>query len=342
VGLDRVWKVGPEKGKGGKDKGGKGDKGGKVGKDGSGEKGGKSNDPKGASGAESKGKAKGKGKGKDDVSIQLSTLWVGQRVQVLYPGGAWYAADIWEISSDSRYVSAPVSIHCMGGNPNHSEWVSVERLWQNGGPSEKEEAKKTPTSPTSVNLEYDMGDLVQAMADDGYWYPGRVVQVKVKKHSAAPFRVSFSGYDSEEDEWMGSERIKVRKAKGKGKGKEKGKGEGKGKAEGKHKPERRARSEREGFLAESSIFAAQLEALQGDWAEKAKPKKKWSVDGPHAQQEGEDESRCFSLVEGENGGLLWGMGAKYTLDGSFAKESKEAVWRSSRDGSVAFTWMRKL
>eukprot|EP00927_Polykrikos_kofoidii_P025201 TRINITY_DN22692_c3_g1_i1.p1 TRINITY_DN22692_c3_g1~~TRINITY_DN22692_c3_g1_i1.p1 ORF type:complete len:394 (-),score=63.13 TRINITY_DN22692_c3_g1_i1:465-1646(-) len=58
----------------------------------------------------------------------------------------------------------------------------------------------------------DVGDKLRALFRDGKLYPAEVVQVSdVKKYADSPFKVHFTGYDSNEDVWVGLEGLRSKK-----------------------------------------------------------------------------------------------------------------------------------
>lgn len=91
----------------------------------------------------------------------------------------------------------------------------------------------------------------------------------------------------------------------------------------------------------SEIFAKQCEGLQGLWEEVDQRSKKWVVNGTkaHRQIKAGVSPRGYTLCEGSEGGLVWGINGQYVLEPSFKPGDKIARWlRASATGAVAFSW----
>lgn len=88
-------------------------------------------------------------------------------------------------------------------------------------------------------------------------------------------------------------------------------------------------------------FALQCEGLQGLWAETDKKTKRWIVDGAkaHRQIRTGTSPSSYTLCEGDDGGLVWGIKGQYVLDSHFKPGSSLALWlRPGTGGEVAFSW----
>jgi len=58
------------------------------------------------------------------------------------------------------------------------------------------------------------GTSVQAMADDGVYYPAKVVTVSESKNrTKAPVKVNFNGYAASEDRWVGGDKLRSKALK---------------------------------------------------------------------------------------------------------------------------------
>jgi len=84
---------------------------------------------------------------------------VGDHVEGLYKDGIWYAATIVKINSDGTYTLE----------------------WADGGTRDtvKPESKiRPPTSPSpSPASKYQVGELVEGLFKDGYWYKATIVKI---------------------------------------------------------------------------------------------------------------------------------------------------------------------
>jgi len=140
------------------------------------------------------------------------------RLHAKYSDGEFYPAQVLGISTSKNRAKKPVNITYVNFADAGSVWMALadlksKKLPKAAAPEKgkakakgkpKEAAKKAP----SVNLSaLTKGTKLQAKASDGVWYAAEVVAVSKKKNDT-PVKVSFVGYTSASDEWVGASQIR--------------------------------------------------------------------------------------------------------------------------------------
>jgi hypothetical protein len=113
-------------------------------------------------------------------NIPKAGFRVGERVEV-FDQGDWYRAIITESEGNE------FKVHYFGYEYEEDEWKKPNQIRQ--------------FKPKSVAA----GSLIEAQYEEK-WYPAKVLQVKGGAHL-----VHYTGFGAEYDEWVSSDRIRLRK-----------------------------------------------------------------------------------------------------------------------------------
>jgi len=164
-----------------------------------------------------------------------SGLEVGARLQADFEG-VYYAADVLEVSKSSKRSKAPVKVRYSGYGAEMDAWLGAEHLRSKAikaakaeppkqkkgeerpplrGHSKEEKWETDPHQKPAKEAKPDYAALKPGMrlrADyAGTLYPAEVLEVtELKKYAKAPVRVRYEGFGSNEDAWLGADKLKCK------------------------------------------------------------------------------------------------------------------------------------
>jgi len=127
-----------------------------------------------------------------------SNYSVGSKVEILW-SGSWYKGEILEVNND-KY-----KIHYDGYGSNWDEWVTSERLRQQGGTMT---ATNTSENTSTGNSKYKIGQHVEAWNVD--WYKATVIGFGSGNYEGY-IKVHYDGYSSGSDQYIKESNIRLPK-----------------------------------------------------------------------------------------------------------------------------------
>lgn len=135
------------------------------------------------------------------VSAAFADWKKGDKVEILW-GGRWYPGTVVEVDG------AKTKVGYDGYASSWDEWAAPERLRavgaeQTAATAKAESAGAATAVPAPVSGAWKTGDRVEAYSS-GKWYPGKIVEAE-----AARWKVTYDGYSSRWDEWLGADRIRA-------------------------------------------------------------------------------------------------------------------------------------
>jgi len=133
---------------------------------------------------------------------------VGAKGEAKYlADGAWYKAEVLQVSESQKRRKAPVKVHFIGWDASEDIWVSLDEMRKfpkvKGASKPEAKVEEAPKFP-------DVGAKGEAkFALDGAWYKAEVVQTSTsKKRSQAPVKIHFTGWEYSEDAWVSLDEIR--------------------------------------------------------------------------------------------------------------------------------------
>jgi quercetin dioxygenase-like cupin family protein len=131
---------------------------------------------------------------------ELANIEVGQKLHAVHrDDGQFYPAEVVAVAKDGKRSKAPVQVTYNGYEGK--AWVSLAQL-------KSKKLGLTGKEPQPDFSGLTKGLRMQVKADDGKFYAAEVVTVSKNKKSSAPVKVSWVGYTSASDEWVGADRIR--------------------------------------------------------------------------------------------------------------------------------------
>jgi len=155
----------------------------------------------------------------------VDALEVGMKLKAEYSDGAFYPAEVVQVSSASKRAKAPVKVHYVGYEAGEDAWLPLDSLKTKkskkaaapAAPKSKAKAKAKAGAKEAPQMDYselEKGMRIQAKADDGVFYAADVVTVSTATSKAnAPVKVHYSGYTDASDEWLGADRLRSKAIK---------------------------------------------------------------------------------------------------------------------------------